>query len=114
MAIYKGPVIKREWESLDEAEKAALEMEYRNAANNIASKNESNTPEYLYHLAEELRLIAGQRIAAKRKNDPRYQQQRNEHGQFVGSSQDQTPENRRRPGLFEEDDFSSWGVKRNG
>jgi hypothetical protein len=52
------PITQRQYDTLDDAEKAAYHMEARNAASVIAQRNANNSPDYLERMAEELRVAA--------------------------------------------------------
>lgn len=97
-------VTSRDWDELNDAEKAGFQMEARNAASVILERNSGNNPSYVLAVAKELERQAQERQASVRAK----QAKRNPDGTFTG------PQSRNEARTYEEELArlkSQYGIK---
>lgn len=85
---FRGPVWTRDFESLDDIERQAFDLEARNLASNIMGRNGSKSPEILKLAAAYLGREAQSQIDAKK---PKQEQPRNDLGQWTESETASSP-----------------------
>lgn len=76
---YRGPITARPFDSIKSPEeRAAFDMEARNAASNILSKHQTVSPEFRYQVAKYLQEMAREEVQASRAAS----QPRDDQGRF--------------------------------